>query len=221
MSIAVQSTNISTMKTMIASIVLHALMAVLLLSKNVPVEVMPQQMIKVTMIAASADTVSKKKSETLSQVAVQPKKAAQSIKPPVLLKKSEHGMYKHTTKTVASTPPKEQVLAMLNPSAGSESNTQKAVQLTTPLFDATYLNNPAPEYPAQAKRRGIEGSVVLGVVVGKEGTAKSVIITESSGFVMLDNSAKNTVALWKFVPAKRGNETVEARVMIPIDFRLE
>jgi hypothetical protein len=29
------------------------------------------------------------------------------------------------------------------------------------------------------------------------------------------------VSRWKFVPAKRGGEIVEARVMVPIEFRLE
>ena len=67
----------------------------------------------------------------------------------------------------------------------------------------------------------MEGSVLLSVIVGPDGTAKSVNVSKSSGFAMLDASAKDAVSRWKFVPAKRGNETIEARVIVPIEFKME
>jgi protein TonB len=93
--------------------------------------------------------------------------------------------------------------------------------ITKPLFDNAYLNNPAPEYPAHARRRNMEGTVMLDVMVSAEGIAHYVRIAESSGFSLLDESAKNAVSRWKFVPARRGSDIVEARVIVPIEFRLD
>ena len=213
----------SNMKAMVGSIAIHAFIGAWFLSSTTQVEIMPQQMIKVTMIAAPATEMVEQKSDIPPQEKPQPKKVVKPVKTPAPRKESALGMVKPEITHAAPPLPKEQALAALSPSAGNISAAQASAQLVTtaPLFDAAYLNNPVPEYPAQAKRRGMEGSVMLGVVVRQDGTAKSVGIAESSGFAMLDASAKKAVSRWKFIPAKRGDETVEARVMVPIDFRLE
>ena len=88
-------------------------------------------------------------------------------------------------------------------------------------FDANYLRNPAPPYPALSKRMGEEGKVVLRVSVSPQGTADSVDIKTSSGSPRLDESAQKTVRNWKFVPAKRGDTPVQSWVLVPIIFKLE
>lgn len=88
-------------------------------------------------------------------------------------------------------------------------------------FDANYLRNPAPPYPALSKRMGEEGKVVLRVSVNPQGTADSVDIKTSSGSPRLDESAQKTVRNWKFVPAKRGDAPVQSWVLVPIIFKLE
>ena len=88
-------------------------------------------------------------------------------------------------------------------------------------FDANYLRNPAPPYPALSKRMGEEGKVVLRVSVNSQGTADSVEIKSSSGSPRLDESAQKTVRNWKFVPAKRGDTPVQSWVLVPIIFKLE
>jgi protein TonB len=88
-------------------------------------------------------------------------------------------------------------------------------------FDANYLRNPAPPYPALSKRMGEEGKVVLRVSVSPQGTADSVEIRTSSGSPRLDESAQRTVRNWKFVPARRGDAPVQSWVLVPIIFKLE
>ena len=88
-------------------------------------------------------------------------------------------------------------------------------------FDANYLRNPAPPYPALSKRMGEEGKIVLRVSVNPQGTADSVDIKTSSGSLRLDESAQKTVHNWKFVPAKRGDTPVQSWVLVPIIFKLE
>lgn len=89
-----------------------------------------------------------------------------------------------------------------------------------PIFNAAYLNNPTPAYPQYAKAKGYEGKVLLEVTVGKNGEAKDIKIRHSSGYDSLDNAAKNAVAKWRFIPAYIGSEPVEAKVFVPIEFKL-
>ena len=88
-------------------------------------------------------------------------------------------------------------------------------------FDAAYLQNPHPAYPALSRRLGEEGKVLLKVRVTAEGRAAAVDIEKTSNFERLDESARQSVARWRFVPARRGDEAIEATVIVPIVFRLE
>jgi protein TonB len=88
-------------------------------------------------------------------------------------------------------------------------------------FNAGYLNNPAPPYPPQSRRRGEEGKVILRVLVSKEGAALQVEVDTSSGSNRLDESALNTVRQWRFIPARRGGAAIDSWVRVPILFRLE
>lgn len=95
------------------------------------------------------------------------------------------------------------------------------IAVTPPIFNANYLDNPTPVYPALSRRLGEQGRVVLRVLVNPGGTAQEVQIRTSSGSARLDDTALETVRRWKFIPAKQGPEPVSAWVLIPISFRLE
>jgi protein TonB len=90
-----------------------------------------------------------------------------------------------------------------------------------PRFDAAYLKNPSPHYPSAARRRGEQGRVYLRVYVSSEGSALRVEVRTSSGSTLLDQAAKDAVERWRFVPAKQGDQSVEAWVVVPIVFTLE
>lgn len=89
-----------------------------------------------------------------------------------------------------------------------------------PVFDAAYLNNPAPSYPSFAKKRGIQGKVLLAVVVKVDGTPLSVAVSHSSGSSTLDESALDAVKQWRFIPAKRSGQLVQANVIVPVEFKI-
>jgi len=93
--------------------------------------------------------------------------------------------------------------------------------LSMPIFNADYLDNPAPSYPALSRRLHEQGRVLLRVLVNPGGRAADVQVQSSSGHARLDAAARETVRGWKFVPAKRGAEPVPAWVLIPVLFRLE
>jgi protein TonB len=82
-----------------------------------------------------------------------------------------------------------------------------------------YGVNPEPPYPMAARRMGLQGTVVLRVVVGADGAPVSVTVLQSSGHAILDTSAADTVrATWRFVPARRNGVPIEDTVQVPIRF---
>lgn len=92
---------------------------------------------------------------------------------------------------------------------------------TPPVFNAGYLRNPPPRYPLAARRNGEQGTVMLRVLVSVDGVPASVSVEKTSGSARLDHAARDTVSSWRFVPARRGAQLVEAWVLVPIVFRLE
>lgn len=109
-------------------------------------------------------------------------------------------------------------------SADHESVTPSVAAPTTtlesPRFAAAYLANPPPSYPLSARRRGSEGTVTIDVRVGATGEAKELKLVTSAGDTVLDLAALDAVRGWRFVPAHRGEQAIEAWVRIPLVFRL-
>lgn len=103
----------------------------------------------------------------------------------------------------------------------AETGSAQSVSVSAPRFDAAYLHNPKPPYPLLARRRGVEGKVLLKVEVSAAGRAEQVEVAQSSGDASLDEAALNTVRTWRFVPAQRGDTAIAASVLVPILFKLE
>jgi protein TonB len=80
---------------------------------------------------------------------------------------------------------------------------------------------PRPSYPEQARRRGEEGEVRLRLLVGVNGEVEQVGIAASSGYPALDEAAQEGARLWRFSPARRGEDAIRAWVEMPVRFRLD
>lgn len=83
-----------------------------------------------------------------------------------------------------------------------------------------YAENPKPLYPQEARKKGYEGEVLLRVEVLSNGRVGEIEVRRSSGHEVLDRSAIVAVKQWRFVPAKKGETPVPARVNIPVTFQL-
>lgn len=83
-----------------------------------------------------------------------------------------------------------------------------------------YRKNPRPKYPRWARRRGYQGTVVLEVLVDREGGVGDLRLFQSSGHSMLDRAAIASVKNWLFEPGRRGNKRVEMWVKVPIRYQL-
>jgi protein TonB len=85
---------------------------------------------------------------------------------------------------------------------------------------APRAGNPNPEYPASARRHGVEGREALLVDIRADGTVAGVEIAESSSHDALDAAAALAVRRWLFRPARRDGDAIDWRARIPVVFRL-
>jgi TonB family protein len=79
-------------------------------------------------------------------------------------------------------------------------------------------STPAP-YTESALARKIEGSVVLMVLVRRDGSVGAASVSRGLD-ASLDESALRTVREWKFAPAMRQGKTVEVVLEVEVGFRL-
>ncbi len=75
------------------------------------------------------------------------------------------------------------------------------------------------EYPEMARKAGIEGQVIVRVLVGKDGKPKKAVVqyTDSK---MLDKAAVKAVMKQVFTPAIQNGRAITCWVSIPIKFKL-
>jgi protein TonB len=95
--------------------------------------------------------------------------------------------------------------------SASDSNATIAYETATP-----------PAYPIQALQAGVQGTVMLKVLVGPAGKPLQVMIERSSGSRILDDAARRHVlAAWRFHPAIRDGQAIEAWAVVPVRFNLD
>jgi protein TonB len=80
--------------------------------------------------------------------------------------------------------------------------------------------NRPPVYPDRAVSRGIEGRVVLVVLVRSDGSVGDVRIETSSGSEILDRAAMRAVRGWRFRPAMRDGIEIESELVQSVLFQL-
>jgi periplasmic protein TonB len=77
----------------------------------------------------------------------------------------------------------------------------------------------APQYPDVPLRAGLEGNVIVKVLLTKEGKVKKAILVKSDGDLFIQ-SAIDAAMEWVFTPALMNGKPVAVWVSIPFRFRL-
>lgn len=162
-------------------------------------------------LSVSHNTVSSAAATPSSPAAIPEKKAAEKAAP---VKRAAQP--KKTAK--ASPLPVRKSAQVLH---NAREQTAVLAPITPAQFDAAYLNNPPPAYPALSRRLGEQGSVVLAVYVSENGRAENVTLKKSSGYGRLDRAAMAAVSGWHFAAARQGEQLVASWVNVPVKFVLE
>jgi protein TonB len=106
------------------------------------------------------------------------------------------------------------------PPTSTASNTAPAAPPTI-SSGVEYVQPPQPDYPAQSRRLGEQGRVLLRVLVNEQGRAQAVEVQQSSGFARLDAAAREAVLRARFRPHMADGKAVTVYAIVPISFRLD
>ena len=94
---------------------------------------------------------------------------------------------------------------------------------TAPPIEASLAYRSAPlQFPVQALRQHMQGTVLLRVLVDETGKPLDVQVEHGSGYALLDRSARDQVlASWRFHPAVVNGQAVRAWARVPVSFALQ
>jgi TonB family protein len=97
-------------------------------------------------------------------------------------------------------------------------NAVKRITITEAAARARVRTKVEPQYPAEARDRGVEGEVLLDVVVGADGNVAEATVL--SGHPLLNDAAVEAVKQWKFQPITSNGAPAEAETKVRVRFSL-
>jgi TonB family protein len=127
--------------------------------------------------------------------------------------------------------------APANPNAATKTQSEitasitQAIQTSPSLYPSTPdaagntvaaprpIYAPNPEYTEQARRAGLQGTVILQAAVGTNGTVGDVYVAQGLG-QGLDEAVIAAVRQWRFEPAMKGGHPIAVKLKINIVFKL-
>ncbi len=78
-----------------------------------------------------------------------------------------------------------------------------------------------PEYPRDARRDGIEGSIDLRFTVKADGKVADIEVVEASPAATFDREAVAAVRRWRYEPRREDGVPVDSRTRVRLEFRLD
>jgi len=85
---------------------------------------------------------------------------------------------------------------------------------------ATPLTTPMPPYPPRARQEEIQGTVLVELVVDRQGRVSQVTV-RSLPDPVFRSTVMNTIKQWRFRPARNKGVPVNMRLRVPIEFKLD
>jgi protein TonB len=109
-------------------------------------------------------------------------------------------------------PASTESFALSQPGLESQVSTQASAG-SQPSSLPVAAHQPAPIYPPELQRAGIEGTVTLRLKIAADGSVAEARIERSSGYAAMDQAALAAVRQWRFEPARR------LGIPVPIEVR--
>ena len=94
-----------------------------------------------------------------------------------------------------------------------------SVNVSPKTMQNQIIHKVQPQYPMEAKKAAIQGKVVLGAIIGKEGSVTNLKV--DSGPKELQQSALDAVRQWKYRPYLLNGQPVEVRTKINVVYTLK
>jgi TonB family protein len=76
-----------------------------------------------------------------------------------------------------------------------------------------------PAFTSEARAQKVEGSVLLEVVIGKDGMARSAKVLRGIGYGLDESAVETVTKRWFFKPATLNGQPVSVQAKIEVTFR--
>jgi TonB family protein len=95
-------------------------------------------------------------------------------------------------------------------------------ETASPSVDIGYKDRNPPRYPAQAIKKGQQGTVILDVAVNATGDVTGVQVDQrgTDASAELQTAAIAAARQWKFTPGRRNGKPVGGMIQVPVNFSL-
>jgi TonB family protein len=97
-------------------------------------------------------------------------------------------------------------------------STPQTIKVGGNVQAANLVNKVVPVYPPAAKAAGIQGPVVMDVIIGRDGYVREIRVT--SGDPALTQAAVDAVKQWIYKPTMLNGSPVEVQTMVTVNFAL-
>ena len=110
------------------------------------------------------------------------------------------------------------VVALCLPLSAATAGQPPRVRVGGAIQPPKKIKDVKPVYPEDAKSAGVQGVVVLEIVIGTNGTVIETQVVRS--VPLLDKAAADAVALWEYTPTLLNGEPAEVVMNVTINFTL-
>ncbi|PYU22429.1 MAG: hypothetical protein DMG32_18240 [Acidobacteria bacterium] len=156
--------------------------------------------------APSQESVDDSATRTSANPAIQPEQEGQSTPPPAIEAQKKSDAPRGSVSVSSSTYPSIRVPPELAAPSAESFQIGESISRTDPID------------PDEAERQGIEGTVKLHAIVGKDGAVQDVEVL--SGPSLLSPAAASAVRQWRYEPTLLGDQPIEVGEDVTIVFRL-
>nr|CAH33818.1 TonB protein [Photobacterium damselae subsp. damselae] len=163
-------------------------------------------------------TPTKKAAKKVANKTTKTKKAEQ--KP--VAKNRDSKQVKSATKPQPQSKLKNETSQVANTANNKKALLSSGTQSPELVSRPTFATQPGPvSYPRLAKRRGIQGQVMVEIWIDPKGKQIKQKVISSSGTEILDQAALTAIKKWKFSSHIVDGQAIAHRVHIPVRFQLD
>jgi protein TonB len=108
----------------------------------------------------------------------------------------------------------------VTPASSSEVGLPRRIRVGGNVQQANLISQTDPVYPEIAQQAGIEGTVLLEAIVGKDGSVVNSRVVNSLAHPFLVDAARDAVKQWRYKPTLLNGEPIEVVTTVAVKFRL-
>ncbi|HEY1257088.1 MAG TPA: energy transducer TonB [Terracidiphilus sp.] len=116
-------------------------------------------------------------------------------------------------------PPKQTVIPIQEPQEEDVSDIGTLYHVGTGVIPPALVNNVAAEFSDESREAGLQGTVLLSLIVDTKGMPRNIQVTRPLG-MGLDEKSIEAVKKYRFKPATKDGKPIAVPVNIEINFRL-